>query len=87
MINELQGELDSLKKENEELKAKNKMIEDIQHESKEVMEKLRDHSFDIAFNFQNFSRQREGPRNGNFSWQQKLTLFLERSREIVSCNR
>ena len=94
MINELQGKmrrieskLESLKKENEELKAKNKMIEDIQHESKEVMEKLRDHSIDIAFNFQNFSRQREGPRNGNFSWQQKLTLFLEKSREIVSCNR
>ena len=43
MINELQGELDSLKKENEELKAKNKMIEDIQHESKEEMEKVYDH--------------------------------------------
>ena len=62
MINELQGELESLKKENEELKAKNKMIEDIQHESKEEMEKVYGHfakSLSLFRNFRDNEKVRE----------------------------
>ena len=69
MNNELQGklrrtesELESLKKENEELKAKNKMIEDIQHESKEEMEKVYGHfakSLSLFRNFRDNEKVRE----------------------------
>merc|ERR1712062_170154 len=87
-IKELQGilrrtesELKSVKKENEELKVKNKMIEDIQHESKEEMEKVYDH-FTKSLSIFRIFRDNEKVREMQISRGNKSSPFFS-SRAIA----